>query len=380
MRSPVPQHQRVPARMWEGRAQSWRGCADGAGGERGGTTRAPSPGRKARGRSCRRPARERHCTRACQRCIVGGDGRSSRTGGDGDGDGDGDEDDDGDARGGEAAPPGPAVRARRPHASGGHPTSPTCRPSARSRGPAVYVSTRVLVFVCFTGLTVATAYSTQQTAIAAGTVHRATVDEHAAHSVRRRAKHASTSVFHCAITDSDLKTARHAEQTQTHTTARRNGASAHCAPPDVRGKPSECVSGGRRQPSPPAASHTHRTARPRWAGRSPGADVAWGGPSRGADVGRGGPSPGADVAVNGALERSVSCARIVDAVRVFSAGRIFSQNLPPSVVEYPRYPGVPLSTLQQQAGKCSKSRRRCGRGEPSPGAGASVAQASTSRR
>ena len=75
---------------------------------------------------------------------------------------------------------------------------------------------------------------------------------------------------------------------------------------------------------------------------------------------------------DGALERSVSCARIVDAVRVFSAGRIFSQNLPPTVVEYP---GVPPSTLQQQAGECSKSRRRCGRGEPSPGAG--VAQAST---
>jgi hypothetical protein len=135
-----------------------------------------------------------------------------------------------------AAPPGPAVRARRPRASGGHPTSPTCRPSARSRGPAGYREYSSVGVCLFHGAYGCKAYSTQQTPIAAGTVHRATVDEHAAHSMRRRAKHASTSVFHCAITDSDLKTARHAEQTQTHTNARlvstrRNGSRVSERPP-----------------------------------------------------------------------------------------------------------------------------------------------------
>ncbi len=50
------------------------------------------------------------------------------------------------------------------------------------------------------------------------------------------------------------------------------------------------------------------------------------------------PSPGA---VDGALERSVSCARIVDAVRVFSAGRIFSQNLHSQAwLSTPEYPAA----------------------------------------
>jgi hypothetical protein len=59
--------------------------------------------------------------------------------------------------------PGPAVRARRPRANGGHPTSPTCRLSARWRGPAVYREYSS-VGVCFAGLTRATLLAQQRTA------------------------------------------------------------------------------------------------------------------------------------------------------------------------------------------------------------------------
>ena len=66
-----------------------------------------------------------------------------------------------------------------------------------------------------------------------------------------------------------------------------------------------------------------------WQGVSPVPVQTWQGVS---------PGPGAGFSGRTALDRSVSCARIVDAVRVFSAGRIFSQNLQPTVVSYPGYP------------------------------------------
>ena len=167
-----------------------------------------------------------------------------------------------------AAPPGPAGRARRPRASGGHPTSPTCRPSARSRGPAVYREYSRAGVCLFHG-----AYSCNSAQHAADNHsgrHRAPCD-------RRRAcgaQHATTceACLHVGLPLRHHRlrlencTARrtHANTHKRSARARRNGASAHCPPPDVRGQPSECATadGWRRRH---AASHAHGTARPRWA-------------------------------------------------------------------------------------------------------------------
>jgi hypothetical protein len=201
-----------------------------------------------------------------------------------------------------AAPPGPAVRARRPRASGGHPTSPTCRPSARSRGPAVYREYSSVGVCLLHG-----AYGCSSVQHAADN-H---IGRHRAPCDRRRAcstQHATTGEA-CLHVGLPLRhhrlrlencTARriNAHKHKRSARARRNGASAHCAPPDVRGQPSECATadGWRRRH---AASHAHGTARPRWAalksrrkcGReaSPVPVQMWAGaePSPGADVGRG---------------------------------------------------------------------------------------------
>ena len=104
--------------------------------------------------------------------------------------------------------------------------------------------------------------------ITAGTVHRAT---------RRRAcsaQHATTgdACLHVGLPLRHHRlrlencTARrtNANKHNRSARARHNGASAHWAPPDVRGQPSECAAadGWRRRH---AASHAHGTARPRWA-------------------------------------------------------------------------------------------------------------------
>jgi hypothetical protein len=133
------------------------------------------------------------------------------------------------------APPGPAVRARRPRANGGHPTSPTCRPSARLRGPAVYREYSSVGVCLLHG-----AYGCNSVQHAADTHngrHRAPCDRRRACSAQRATtgeaclhvglplRHHRLRLENCTARRTNANTHKRSAR------ARRYGASAHWAPP-----------------------------------------------------------------------------------------------------------------------------------------------------